>query len=653
MSTGPDTVITEIVEQAYASLVSEAGYPDLPQELSPTFLIGVDPTALTQDECEALAKAYAADLRLTALLDQLLVAVTLRKGEILVRDKSLFALIGTRTGHKSFAESHGVTSGIGERAAAREVAAAETLATNEHALRAVDSGAFTMGHVGVLASATATQERLGTKALTPAEEAELVEMGKARTAEQYAGDVARYLNGRDPVAHDAAIEEQRRRRYFNIAYKNQGAYLSGYLDSGAAQVLKAAMTAASPKPAADDDRSFSQCNADALVTIASTALDGGGMKPGAAVRPHVTLVMSEATFVEGTRELRRRQLVRAHNLLPSTALPRGSRNSAQVGGSTESAGGASTAGTAGTPGTAGTAGNTGTVDITGTTDAARNSDAHLDGPETANVAPLDPSLLVPIPVTPAQYEDGTPIPLNDLARLLCDARITRVVLDAQGLVTNLGRTARVYTKEHRYSVIARDGGCVFAGCSTSPSKCEVHHIEWWDEDLGDTSLENAALLCQYHHIQIHSGILKIVKDHFGLPHAVPMAQSSMTQTSLTAPRLHRLGSPHQACPTTGPAAPERSSASPSIPESPTIELSISKDCALSRNEIVHPASEPPAPEHSAMENPGLELPTSNLATATKSSARRFGSARGSTSAQKSARNRKKGERAFDLFESST
>ena len=51
---------------------------------------------------------------------------------------------------------------------------------------------------------------------------------------------------------------------------------------------------------------------------------------------------------------------------------------------------------------------------------------------------------------------------------------------------SVGRTVRIYTKEHRLAVIARDRHCRFDGCSSAARWCEVHHIEEWDRDHAES-----------------------------------------------------------------------------------------------------------------------------------------------------------------------
>jgi hypothetical protein len=86
----------------------------------------------------------------------------------------------------------------------------------------------------------------------------------------------------------------------------------------------------------------------------------------------------------------------------------------------------------------------------------------------------------------------------------CDAGITRVVLDPDGVPLDFGRTKRLVTGGLRQAVEVRDRHCVFAGCGAPTHWCDVHHLIEWING-GETSLENSALLCERHHTKVHNG----------------------------------------------------------------------------------------------------------------------------------------------------
>lgn len=90
--------------------------------------------------------------------------------------------------------------------------------------------------------------------------------------------------------------------------------------------------------------------------------------------------------------------------------------------------------------------------------------------------------------------------------LLCDARLSRLLLDSSGQVRSLESVNDEITVAQRRAVSARDRRCVARGCHRPPAFCDVHHLIA-REDGGPTSLENLALLCRRHHVMWHQGRL--------------------------------------------------------------------------------------------------------------------------------------------------
>jgi 5-methylcytosine-specific restriction protein A len=83
-------------------------------------------------------------------------------------------------------------------------------------------------------------------------------------------------------------------------------------------------------------------------------------------------------------------------------------------------------------------------------------------------------------------------------RLLCDAKITPVVLGGEGQPLDVGREKRTVTPAQRKAIAARDRGCAYPGCDKTPSWCEVHHIIHWIHG-GRTDIDNLVMLCRAHH----------------------------------------------------------------------------------------------------------------------------------------------------------
>jgi hypothetical protein len=89
--------------------------------------------------------------------------------------------------------------------------------------------------------------------------------------------------------------------------------------------------------------------------------------------------------------------------------------------------------------------------------------------------------------------------------LACDGRISRMLIDADGLPLDVGREERIVPPHIRRAVVERDRHCVFAGCEAPHWWCDVHHLDEWLADNGETSLDNSGLLCERHHTKVHHG----------------------------------------------------------------------------------------------------------------------------------------------------
>ncbi|HCT81545.1 MAG TPA: HNH endonuclease, partial [Micromonosporaceae bacterium] len=105
-------------------------------------------------------------------------------------------------------------------------------------------------------------------------------------------------------------------------------------------------------------------------------------------------------------------------------------------------------------------------------------------------------------------------------RLACDAALLPAVLGGQGQVLDVGRERRLFTGPLRRALVLRDGGCAFPGCDRPPRWTDGHHIKHW-ADGGTTSLDNAVLLCGYHHRLIHRNEWHVRIASDGLPEFLP------------------------------------------------------------------------------------------------------------------------------------
>lgn len=109
--------------------------------------------------------------------------------------------------------------------------------------------------------------------------------------------------------------------------------------------------------------------------------------------------------------------------------------------------------------------------------------------------------------------NGTPIDINDLRHIACDAGIVPAIFAADGQPLYLGRKQRAVTSAQKLALIVRDKQCI--GCGMRASACDAHHIIWWDDD-GPTDITNLVLLCPKCHKKVHKQGYQVTKSSSGL-----------------------------------------------------------------------------------------------------------------------------------------
>jgi hypothetical protein len=105
-------------------------------------------------------------------------------------------------------------------------------------------------------------------------------------------------------------------------------------------------------------------------------------------------------------------------------------------------------------------------------------------------------------------------------RISCDADLTAIRLDTNGVPLSMGRTRRTVSPQQWLALVARDKGCVFTDCTRPPGWTQAHHLKHWIQG-GPSDLENLALLCQHHHDSVHHGRWEIVMATDGRPELIP------------------------------------------------------------------------------------------------------------------------------------
>lgn len=96
--------------------------------------------------------------------------------------------------------------------------------------------------------------------------------------------------------------------------------------------------------------------------------------------------------------------------------------------------------------------------------------------------------------------DGTPIDIDELRHIACDASIVPAIFAADGQPLYMGRKQRAATAAQKLALYVRDKQCI--GCGMRASACDAHHIIWWD-DNGPTDITNLVLLCPKCHKKVH------------------------------------------------------------------------------------------------------------------------------------------------------
>jgi hypothetical protein len=144
------------------------------------------------------------------------------------------------------------------------------------------------------------------------------------------------------------------------------------------------------------------------------------------------------------------------------------------------------------------------------TNAARRADLLMEMVESGAVRP---GLIVHVSAETlfeegkpriSETEFGTFLTADEISRISCDAKLTRVVFGADSQPLDVGRTKRLVTPALRVAVVARDLHCIFPGCDRPATWCDIHHLIPWSEG-GPTSLDNLVVLCRHHHGLVHEG----------------------------------------------------------------------------------------------------------------------------------------------------
>ncbi len=399
-----------------------------------------------------------------AVITRRLAAATSRAGAIsacllpVVEADGLWAVGGARSFARWVAEHHQVPV----RTAREQVRLGRTLRDHLPATAAAAlAGDITVEQAQVIAGLGPTTDQRREVLADPeheCNEAFLVEQARTLPVDDLRTMARQWAAAADPDADDRGYVESCDREFLQVDRLGDMYHVAGQLTVPHGQTLTTALEAVTPVPAAGDDRTAGQRRGLALAALAQVVLDHGLAGSGRAVRPQVTVLVSEPRF---------RALVDA-------ALAREAARAAVRG-----------------------------------TQGSLTDDVPTRTPSVVTAAMLTGSGAELVP----QYADGTSVPRPVLDKLACDGGLNRVIFGARSQVLDVGRTERLFTGPRRTAVIARDKHCRYPGCTAPPVLCECHHIEHWARDHGSTSVDNGILLCFHHHELVHDRDIEICRDH--------------------------------------------------------------------------------------------------------------------------------------------
>ncbi len=105
----------------------------------------------------------------------------------------------------------------------------------------------------------------------------------------------------------------------------------------------------------------------------------------------------------------------------------------------------------------------------------------------------------------AETHRGTPLPVETIRRIACDAGIIPIVLGGDGQALDVGRERRLATRAQRMALRAQYPTCAMDDtCTVAFDDCQIHHVDPFSQG-GRTDLRRMCPGCDTHHHLIHEG----------------------------------------------------------------------------------------------------------------------------------------------------
>ena len=120
----------------------------------------------------------------------------------------------------------------------------------------------------------------------------------------------------------------------------------------------------------------------------------------------------------------------------------------------------------------------------------------------------------------AELEFSLPISSKAVERLACDCSVTRILLNSDSMVIDVGRAKRVISGPARKALNVRDRGCTWPGCDRPVTWSSGHHLVHWLHGGGNEP-DNLTLLCYRHHWMVHEGNWQIARGDDGRMVTIP------------------------------------------------------------------------------------------------------------------------------------
>ncbi len=120
----------------------------------------------------------------------------------------------------------------------------------------------------------------------------------------------------------------------------------------------------------------------------------------------------------------------------------------------------------------------------------------------------------------AEMEFSLPISSKTVERLACDCTVTRILLDSDSMVIDVGRAKRLIKGPARKALNVRDRHCTWPGCERPATWTSAHHLVHWIHG-GANDPPNLTLLCYRHHWMVHEGNWQMVRGDDGRIVTIP------------------------------------------------------------------------------------------------------------------------------------